>query len=193
MCIRDRPWYTELSTRYGPLFSDSADGSVARRFPVLLLMLCTVACAVVLVRRSRIPGAATGPAQRLIATTVISFLLFALTPTKWTHHFGDLVGLGAAMIALAALATGSHGLRSLRNRLTFLGGVAAVTALAFAGPNTWWYTNNWGVPWNDKPPSFHGHQASTGLLLVAVLLLAGAAVEHPVSYTHLTLPTNREV
>lgn len=174
----DWSWYTEIATRYAPLFGGLADGSIARRFPILLVMLCTLACVVVVVRRSRVPGAALGPAQRLISSTIISFLIFALTPTKWTHHFGDLVGLGAGMVALAAIATGSDALRSLRNRLAFLAGVFLVAALSAAGPNTWWYTNNWGVPWADQVITVDEYELSTILLGVALLLALGAAVEH---------------
>ncbi|MFP5069925.1 arabinosyltransferase domain-containing protein [Pseudonocardia nantongensis] len=174
----DWSWYTEIATRYAPLFGGLADGSIARRFPILLVILCTLACVVVVVRRSRIPGAALGPAQRLISSTIISFLIFALTPTKWTHHFGDLVGLGAGMVALAAIATGSDALRSLRNRLAFLSGVLLVAALSAAGPNTWWYTNNWGVPWADQQIMLGEWELSTLILGIALLLAAGAGVEH---------------
>nr|WP_255426547.1 arabinosyltransferase domain-containing protein [Pseudonocardia sp. C8] len=174
----DWPWYTEIAERYAPLFGVNADGSIARRFPILLVILCTLACVVVLIRRNRIPGAALGPAQRLIGSTVISLLIFAMTPTKWTHHFGDLVGLGAGMVALAAIATGSDALRSLRNRLAFLSAAFLVAALSAAGPNIWWYTNNWGVPWANQQIMIMGYEASSVVLVLALLLAVGAGVEH---------------
>ncbi|WP_433801076.1 arabinosyltransferase domain-containing protein [Actinomycetospora sp. CA-084318] len=170
-------WYQEV-VRYESLFSVSADGSLERRAPVLLLILGLVVCLVVLLRRNRIKGAALGPSQRLIGTTLLGFLVLALTPTKWTHHFGAFAALGSGMAALTALATSSDVLRSRRNRSLFLAAVFATLALAFTGPNTWWYTNNWGVPWNDKPPSYDGHQASTLLLGVAAVFLVVAAIEH---------------
>nr|WP_246326489.1 arabinosyltransferase domain-containing protein [Actinomycetospora corticicola] len=170
-------WYQEV-VRYESLFSVSADGSLERRAPVLLLILGLVVCLVVLLRRNRIKGAALGPSQRLIGTTLLGFLVLALTPTKWTHHFGAFAALGSGMAALTALATSSDVLRSRRNRSLFLAAVFATLALAFTGPNTWWYTNNWGVPWNDKPPSYHGYQASTLLLGVAFVFLVVAAIEH---------------
>ncbi|MFP5021837.1 arabinosyltransferase domain-containing protein [Pseudonocardia phyllosphaerae] len=172
------PWYTEVATRYAPLFMGGADGSIARRFPILLVILCTLACFIVLVRKSRIPGAALGPAQRLVASTMISFVVFALTPTKWTHHFGDLVGLGSGMIALAAIATGTDALRSLRNRLAFLSAVLVVAALSSAGPNMWWYTNNWDVPWNNGVITYKDYELSTWLVGIAFLLAVWAAIEH---------------
>jgi len=170
-------WYDEI-VRYEQLFSDKADGSLARRAPVLLLFLGLITCLVVLLRRDRLPGAALGPSQRLIGTTLVGLLVLVLTPTKWTHHFGAFAALGAGMAALTALATSSEVLRSRRNRSLFLAAVFATLALAFAGQNSWWYTNNWGVPWFDKPPSFNGYQLSTATMVVAAAFLVTAAVQH---------------
>ncbi len=171
------PWYNELS-RYELLFADSADGSMTRRFPVLLLMLCTGACLVVLLRRGRIQGAALGPARRLIGTTALFFLLLALTPTKWTHHFGAFAAVGSAMAALTALATSSTVLRSKRNRAAFTAGLLAVAALAATGPNAYWFVSSLGVPWFDKAPSIHGFHLSTVLLFAAAVAAVIAFVEN---------------
>lgn len=164
----NEPWYSELS-RYQLLFSDNADGSLTRRFPVLLLVLCTGTCLVVLLRRGRIQGAALGPARRLIGTTALFFLLLALTPTKWTHHFGAFAAVGSAMAALTALATSSVVLRSRRNRAAFTAGLLVVAALAATGPNAYWFVSAIGVPWFDKAPSLHGYHLSTLLLLAAAV------------------------
>ncbi|MFP5021060.1 arabinosyltransferase domain-containing protein [Pseudonocardia phyllosphaerae] len=171
------PWSQELY-RYQQLFSDSRDGPLQRRFPVLLTWLCTAVAAVVLLRRGRIPGAALGFSRRLLGSTVLSFMVLALTPTKWTHHFGAFAALGAGVAALAALATGTGVLRSRRNQSLFLGAVLAVTALAFTGPNTWWYVSNWGVPWFDKPVSIKGYSATMLLLGAAGIALLIGIVEH---------------
>jgi len=170
-------WFQEL-VRYQQLFSMSADGSLARRAPILLLYLGLATCLAVLLRRDRIRGAATGPAQRLIGTTVVGFLILSLTPTKWTHHFGAFAALGAGMAALTALATSSDVLRSWRNRALFLAAVFATLGLAFTGPNAWWYTNNWRVPWWGSPPSYDGYEFSDVFLGLAALFLLIAAVEH---------------
>ena len=180
-------WFQEV-VRYQSLFGTAADGSLARRFPVLLLMLGIGVCIVVLLRRDKIAGAALGPSQRLIGSSVVAFAVLALTPTKWTHHFGAFAALGAGMAALTALATSSDVLRSRRNRLLFLAALFVVLALAFTGPNTWWYTNNWGVPFNAGPPIWDGWPFGRGLtepwpvyslcLGVAVILLIVAGVEH---------------
>lgn len=171
------PWYDELS-RYELLFADSADGSMTRRFPVLLLILCTGTCLVVLLRRGRIQGAALGPARRLIGTTALFFLLLALTPTKWTHHFGAFAAVGSAMAALTALATSTTVLRSKRNRAAFTAGLLVVAALAATGPNAYWFVSGIGVPWFDKAPSIHGYKLSTVLLLAAAVAAVIAFVEN---------------
>jgi arabinosyltransferase C len=180
-------WFQEV-VRYQSLFGTAADGSLARRFPVLLLILGIVVCMVVLLRRDKIAGAALGPSQRLIGSSVIAFAVLALTPTKWTHHFGAFAALGAGIAALTALATSSDVLRSRRNRLLFLAALFAILALAFTGPNTWFYTNNWGVPFNGGPPFWDGWPFGYGLvepwpvyslcLAVSVILLAAAGIEH---------------
>jgi arabinosyltransferase C len=170
-------WFEELA-RYELLFSSTADGSATRRFPVLLLLLCTGTCLVVLLRRGRIPGAALGPSRRLIGTVALFFLLLALTPTKWTHHFGAFAAVGAAMAALTALATSSSVLRSKRNRAAFTAGLLVVAALAATGPNAYWFVSGFGVPWFDKAPSIAGFGLSTLLLLGAAVAAVIAFIEN---------------
>ncbi|MGH3753772.1 MAG: arabinosyltransferase domain-containing protein [Pseudonocardiaceae bacterium] len=161
-------WFHE-PTRYQWLFSDTPDGALARRFPVMLLLLCLGTSLVVLLRRGRIPGAGFGPSRRLIGTAGVSLVLLALTPTKWTHHFGALASIGAALAALTALATSASVLRSARNRWWFLSGLLVILAMASTGPNAPWYVSQYGVPWFDKPPSVHGFHASTLLIWGAAL------------------------
>lgn len=171
------PWFGELY-RYTLLFSTGPDGSLARRFAVLMLVVCVGIATVVLVRRGRIRGAATGPARRLIGTVAIGFAVLALTPTKWTHHFGAFAGLGATAAALAAVATGAAVLRARRNRLLAGSGFLGATALAFTGVNAWWYVSNWGIPWFDRPPVIGGIDLYEVLLLGAAVMLALAVIEH---------------
>ncbi|WP_344930722.1 arabinosyltransferase domain-containing protein [Saccharopolyspora gregorii] len=170
-------WYQELN-RYNLLFSPTPDGSLVRRFPVLLVMLCLATCAVMLLRRGRIRGAALGPSRRLLAVAALSFVALALTPTKWSHHFGIFAAVGGALAALTALATSSTVLRSRRNRAAFFAGLMVICAFAATGPNAWWYVSGWGVPWFDKPPSIKGHDASTLLLGLAAVAGIVAFVEH---------------
>lgn len=168
-------WFEE-SNRYQALFTPSADGALARRFPVLVYLLCLGTCLVVVLRRGGIPGAGLHPSRRLIGTAALALALIALTPTKWTHHFGAFASVGAALGALTALATSASVLRSARNRWWFLAGLLVVLALASTGPNAPWYVSSFGVPWFDKAPSFRGYQASTALIGAAVVAAAVAVV-----------------
>ncbi|TDQ00144.1 arabinosyltransferase domain-containing protein [Labedaea rhizosphaerae] len=170
-------WFAEPA-RYQLLFSNTPDGSVARRFPVLLLILCTVTCMVFLLRRGRIPGAALGPSRRLIATVAVTFPLMALTPTKWTHHFGSYAPLGAALAALTALTTSGTVLRSRRNRSAFVAALLVVAAIAFTGPNAYWYVSSFGVPWYDRSPSIAGLPWSSFLVMGALVAMVVAIVEN---------------
>ena len=170
-------WYQERD-RYEFLFSMAADGSLERRFPVLLIGLCLFTCLIVLLRKGKIPGAAVGPSKRLIGTTILSFGVLVLTPTKWTHHFGAFAALGGSVAALAGLATSTSVLRSRRNRALFTAGLLLITAVAFTGPNAWFYSANWGSPWTNMAPVIHGHLVGSLLLGLAVLALLVAGVEH---------------
>lgn len=170
-------WFQELN-RYQLLFADSADGSATRRFPVLLLLLCTAACLAVLLRRSRIKGAALGPSRRLIGTTAVFFLMMALTPTKFTHHFGAFAAVGGAMAALTALAVSASVLRSRRNQALFVAGLLGVAALALTGPNAYWFISRLGVPWWNMAPELFGIKLSTVLLAGAALFALYAFIEN---------------
>jgi arabinosyltransferase C len=170
-------WYQEID-RYNALFSQTPDGSLARRFPVLLVVLCLVTCMVVLLRRGRIRGAALGPSRRLLAVAALYFLVLMLTPTKWTHHFGVFAAVGGGLAAVTALATSGTVLRSKRNRAGFFAGLMAVCALAVTGTDGFWYVSGWGVPWFDKAPSLDGHRLSTFFLIAAAIAGVVAVVEH---------------
>ncbi|MEV4645832.1 arabinosyltransferase domain-containing protein [Saccharopolyspora sp. NPDC049357] len=170
-------WYEELG-RYEKLFDKWPDGSLTRRFPVLLLMLCIVASGVVFLRRGKIRGAAVGPSRRMLGIAVLCFLVLAATPTKHTHHFGVFAAIGAVLAALTALATSAAVLRSRRNRAGFFAGLMVVCAYSVTGTNSWWYVSGWGVPWFDKAPSLDGRHASTAFLVVGFLALVVAFVEH---------------
>lgn len=75
----------------------SPDGSIARRFAVLALVLALAVSVAMSLRKGRIPGTAAGPSRRIIGITIISFLAMMFTPTKWTHHFGVFAGLAGSL------------------------------------------------------------------------------------------------
>lgn len=169
-------WFDE-HIRYSRLFTTSPDGSVARRFAVLALLLAVAISVAMTLRKGRIPGTAIGPAQRMIGITVISFLSLMFTPTKWTHHFGVFAGLAGSLGALAAVAIASAAMTSKRNRTVVTAVVFFVTALSFATVNGWWYVSNFGVPWSNAFPEWH-FGLTTMLLGLSVLALLVAAWLH---------------
>lgn len=166
-------WFDE-HIRYSRLFTTSPDGSVARRFAVLTLLLALAVAVAMALRKGRIPGTALGPSRRIIGITVISFLAMMFTPTKWTHHFGVFAGLAGSLGALAAVAISAAAMRSPRNRALFTAAVLFLTALSFATVNGWWYVSNFGVPWsNDFPEYKFGFTTILlGLSFVALLVAA---------------------
>jgi arabinosyltransferase C len=169
-------WFDE-HIRYERLFLATPDGSVARRFAVLALLVALAVSVAMSLRKGRIPGTAAGPSLRIIGITVISFLAMMFTPTKWTHHFGVFAGLAGSLGALAAVAVTAHALKSRRNRTVFAALVLFVVALSFASVNGWWYVSSFGVPWSNEFPAWH-FAFSTYLLGVTVLTLLLAVFFH---------------
>ncbi|MFE3543860.1 arabinosyltransferase domain-containing protein [Nocardia sp. NPDC059177] len=172
------PWYDETFV-YQSLFQTGPDGSMARRFAMLLLFLALAVSVLALLRHGgRIPGLAAGPTRRILGTTIATIPLMALSPTKFTHHFGVFAGLAGAVAVVAAVAAGPRVVRSPRNRALFAALVTAVSALAFTSSNSWWYVASYGIPWWDKPISVNGIGAGTTLLVVALALLGYAGWLH---------------
>ncbi len=162
-------WFDE-HIRYERLFMASPDGSIARRFAVLTLVVALGVTVAMSLRRGRIPGTAAGPSRRIVGITVISFFAMMFTPTKWTHHFGVFAGLAGSLGALAAVAVTAHVMGSRRNRTVFAASVLFVMALSFASVNGWWYVSNFGVPWSNQFPEWR-FGFTTILLGLAVLTL----------------------
>ena len=169
-------WFDE-HIRYERLFMASPDGSVARRFAVLALVLALGITVAMSLRKGRIPGTAAGPSRRIVGITIISFVAIMFTPTKWTHHFGVFAGLAGSLGALAAVAVTSVAMRSRRNRTVFAAVVLFLVALSFASVNGWWYVSNFGVPWSNSFPQWH-YAFATALLGLTVLVLLLAAWFH---------------
>lgn len=165
-------WFDER-TRWDSLLALSPDGSLARRFGVLVMLLCLLVCVLQVLRKGRIPGTSRGPSVRILGIVFASLLLMMFTPTKWTHHFGVYAGLAGSLAALAAVAVGTNGIRSPRNRALFAAAVLFLLAITFTGSNGWWYVSSYGVPWWDKAPLVAGKGLSTlflGLSGVALIV-----------------------
>jgi arabinosyltransferase C len=169
-------WFDE-HIRYERLFMASPDGSVARRFAVLAVLLALAVSVAMSLRKGRIPGTASGPSRRIIGITIISFLAMMFTPTKWTHHFGVFAGLAGSLGALAAVAVAAAAMKSRRNRTIFAATVLFMTAFSFASVNGWWYVSNFGVPWSNQFPQYK-FGFTTILLGMSVVALLVAAWFH---------------
>ncbi|WFN93011.1 arabinosyltransferase domain-containing protein [Gordonia sp. LUNF6] len=170
-------WYNEID-RYSSLFAFSADGGIARRFAVLAMVLGMTVAGAVLIRKSRIPGTALGPARRIVGITFGSLLFLMFTPTKWTHHFGVFAGLAAALAALATIAASSQATHSRRNRTIFGALVLFVAALAMTAPNSYYYASAWGMPWGVSQVMVAGVPLGDILLYAALALLCLALWFH---------------
>jgi len=168
-------WYQDFLRYYFLTVESNPDGSMARRFAVLVLLLCLFGMLVVLLRRGSIPGVATGPAWRLIGTTAIGLMLLTFTPTKWAVQFGAFAGLAGALGAVTAFAFARIGLHSRRNLTLYVTALLFVLAWATSGINGWFYVGNYGVPWYDIQPVIASHPVTSMFLTLSILtgLLAG--------------------
>ncbi|MFD3747121.1 arabinosyltransferase domain-containing protein [Nocardia sp. NPDC058633] len=170
-------WFDER-TRWDSLFMLSPDGSLARRFGVLVMLLCLLVCILQVLRKGRIPGTSRGPSVRILGIVFAALLLMMWTPTKWTHHFGVYAGLAGSLAALAAVAVGTNGIRAPRNRSLFAAAVLFLLAMTFTGSNGWWYVSSYGVPFWDKAPMVAGKGVSTLFLGLSILALIVALYFH---------------
>ena len=168
-------WYQDFLRYYFLTVEDSVDGSLTRRFAVLLLLLCLFGMLAVLLRRGQVPGVASGPVWRLIGSTAIGLLLLTFTPTKWAVQFGAFAGLAGALGAVTAFAFSRVGLHSRRNLALYVTALLFVLAWATSGINGWFYVGNYGVPWFDRQPVILHQPVTTMFLVLAIVtgLLAG--------------------
>ncbi len=148
-------WYEEV-TRYAALLGGGGQGSATKRVPVLVTLVLLVVVGLLLARRTREPSLLPG-AHLVAASTALGFLLLVLTPSKWTHHFGAMVGLavpflvvaGALVVQVARERSRDPGVVAIG--LVGAGLLALATALAFSGTNAWFLYSNLGLPYRDVP------------------------------------------
>jgi arabinosyltransferase C len=143
-------WYTEI-LRWNFLLGEGAMGNYAKRVAVLVALVAVLwflglsAASRVLAQHGR--GAPLPGALRLAGWTLIcAFGLLWLTPSKWTHHFGAMAGVGpvfltlllVAMVPIARAVFGSERV-PVPVLLGAAGSMLVVLALAGHGNNTWPY------------------------------------------------------
>jgi hypothetical protein len=176
-------WYDEYQ-RYTFLFASIPMGSYARRVPVVLGLLSMLWFFVVSIaahaRRIPIPEPLSFAAKSL----ALSFLLLWLTPSKWTHHFGALSGVGPVFLALfllsgPALVSSVWERESLRLSAAIgaVGSAVLAFALALHGPNDWAYSWLLGLPHAHRAPYVWLIPLDSPLVwLAGFALLAGVLV-----------------
>jgi arabinosyltransferase A len=162
-------WYQDWLRYYFLTVESNAEGSMARRFAVLVMLLCLFGMLMVLLRRGGVPGLASGPAWRLIGTTAVGLLLLTFTPTKWAVQFGAFAGLTGALGAVTAFTLARIGLHSRRNLALYVTALLFVLAVATSGINGWFEVNNYGVPWFDIQPVIASHPVTSMFLTLSIL------------------------
>ena len=171
-------WYQDWLRYYFLTVESNPDGSMSRRFAVLVLLLCLFGMLLILLRRGRVPGLASGPAWRLIGTAAVGLLLLTFTPTKWAVQFGAFAGLTGALGAVTAFTVARIGLHSRRNLTLYITALLFVLAVATSGVNGWFYVNSYGVPWYDIPPVVASHPVTSMFLTLSILTGLLAAWYH---------------
>jgi hypothetical protein len=117
------------------------------------------------------------------STTALAFAALWLTPSKWTHHFGALAGVGSAFLALF-LTLAVPTVRSVLDRQRLSYGVVAaaaasfvvVIALGWRGPNEWPYAWLDGLRRPTFPPAISRVVLDSPLLWVLVLAAVAAVL-----------------
>ena len=145
-------WYQDFLRYYFLTVEDSVDGSLTRRFSVLMLLLCLFGMIAVLLRRGSLPGMASGPVWRLIGTTRRRPAAADVHADEVGRAVRRVRGLGGALGAVTAFTFSRVGLHSRRNLALYVTALLFVLAWATSGINGWFYVGNYGVPWFDKQP-----------------------------------------
>ena len=149
-------WATEIQ-RYSFLLSQIPMGNYAKRAAVLLCLVSlawfAVLAAAARMRRVQLPVTLWLSGS----TTALAFAALWLTPSKWTHHFGALAGVGSAFLALflvLAVPTVRSALGMWRPPFGLVAAVVGSYVLAIA--LSWHGPNQWPYAWLDgvRRPTF---------------------------------------
>ncbi|MDL5154681.1 arabinosyltransferase domain-containing protein [Actinomycetospora termitidis] len=181
---RAQTWYLEFE-RYASLLNETTRfGTYAKRITVLLCLLALIwflmTAVVARVRDLPVPG------RLMLAgwSTILAFALLLPTPSKPSHHFGAIVGVGAPFLALLLVAGPGlvrDSVRAGKGRVPvpaiLAAAVAAIAVIALAGHgrNRWAFMWGLGQPsWLDYPSvkGFYFDQPQYWAVLLVVLTLA---------------------
>lgn len=157
--------------RYEWLF-DPLQGGLNRRLPVLLLWF-GMATLAILVALRRTPKVAAAPTRRLLIASVLYFAALALTPTKYTHHFGVLAGVATLLVAVVVHAIARKALQRSWQLSLACAGLAVAVWVGIGAPLRWWFLGGLNVKWSDVPPGVAGIDAADLALCAGLVLAVG--------------------
>ena len=173
-------WTTEIQ-RYDFLLSPIAMGNFAKRAAILVCLVALVWFAVLAVAAKARKVALPVPLWLAGSTTALAFAALWLTPSKWSHHFGALAGVGPAFLALLLLTAVPLTRKVLQDAKLSIGVVAAagasfvvVIALGWHGPNEWPYASLAGMRRPELPPAIRNIALDSVALWAVVAVVIGA-------------------
>jgi hypothetical protein len=178
-------WFSEVQ-RYWFLLSDIPMGNFAKRSAILVCLVALVWFAV-LATAARLRKVALPTGLWLAgSSTALAFAALWLTPSKWSHHFGALAGVGPVFLALMLLCAVPLTRRVLDGARLPVGVVVAAAVsflvmilLAWRGPNDWAYAWLEGVHHAPFSPAVSRLQLSSPVLWVALFALAAVLAAAP--------------
>jgi arabinosyltransferase C len=168
------PWYHEPD-RYGYLLSGDQQGSAPKRLMILLSAAMAIVAAAIALRRGR-RSYVEASALRLGGVLVVALLTLALVPSKWSYHLGSVAGLSAAFLTVSVVVVWRRSAAPSRWWVPVLGAVppAGAAALAFSGPNAWWLSTVYDLPWPTGPIRPLGVPLDNPLVWILFAALASA-------------------
>ncbi len=165
-------WYEEI-VRYSFLLGGGGQGTATKRLPVLLTIGLLLVVGLLVARRVReLDG--FRDAHLVAASAALGIGLLMVTPSKWSHHFGSLVGLTVPFIVVAAALLVRIARERPRDRGVLVVGLfgtgllALAAALTFSGTNAWFLYSEYGLPYRDVPVKPFGIPLGNPLVWLAV-------------------------
>lgn len=178
-------WTNEIQ-RYSFLLADIPMGNFAKRSAILVCLVALVWFAVLAVaarlRKVEVPVALWFAGS----TTALAFAALWLTPSKWSHHFGSLAGVGPAFLALLLVTAVPLTRKVLGDSRPPVGVLAAAAGsflvailLAWSGPNKWPYASLNGVHRPEYPPAVSRIELDSPLVWVLAFALVAVLASIP--------------